>query len=250
MPKIKVKQTPTQARILRALAQNNGLFIGWIGRGAWWSGTNDAKVKRELGNPRVATMRKLSAEGWIEKVADQDVYWTVTSYGASRLDDLDPEDYISKIPNITAGEIVEILRAKVFPEPFWMMVTELAVDERRIDAWALKVSTGSLFPSKKTPGITGAKLLTSWSLEIKTSRSDFLSEIQYPRKRENAMQICNRFAFVAPVGIIPKDELPAGCGLLEIHSDRHIEMTIEPPYEIADRPTWKLVAAIARAMMK
>lgn len=255
MPKIKVKLTPTQARILRALNENCGLLLGWPegGRSAWWSGNNEAEIRRELGNPRNATMKKLKDEGWIMPAIGQTLYWMSSDVGSAAVEDLTADDFTSPPPNITAREIIAILKAQAFPAPFWMFVEELAVNGRRVDAFALKVSTGSLYPDKRTPGITGSRLLTSWSLEIKVSRSDFLSDIAHPPKQYRAREICNRFAYVAPVGLIQKEELPAGCGLLEIHksgSRYRVSMTVEPEYEIAEPASWSLVASIARAMMK
>jgi len=50
--------------------------------------------------------------------------------------------------------------------------------------------------------------------EIKVSRADWLAELAQPEKRRWAMEISNQFWFVAPTGIIKKDEVPEGCGLL------------------------------------
>lgn len=51
------------------------------------------------------------------------------------------------------------------------------------------------------------------ALEIKVSRSDFLSETD--EKRAPWRRFADKFAYVAPEGMIKPSELPEGCGLLE-----------------------------------
>lgn len=56
--------------------------------------------------------------------------------------------------------------------------------------------------------------------EIKVSRSDFISD----KKWEEYLPYCSWFYFIAPKGIIRKEELPTGIGLMEI--------------EVEDKPKW------------
>ena len=51
------------------------------------------------------------------------------------------------------------------------------------------------------------------ALEIKVSRSDFKRDTA--EKRRAWFDVADRFAYVAPVGMIAKSEVPAGCGLIE-----------------------------------
>src|SRR5690606_5615505 len=51
------------------------------------------------------------------------------------------------------------------------------------------------------------------AVEIKVSRADFRRETEEKRRAWRA--ITNRFVYAAPVGLISRDELPAGCGLWE-----------------------------------
>jgi len=76
---------------------------------------------------------------------------------------------------------------------------------RYIDALAI-----NLWPSKKHRRV---------AYEIKVSRADFLKEIKSPKKREWAEEISHQFYFVAPQGLIKKEEVPQGCGLLEVIDD-------------------------------
>ena len=51
------------------------------------------------------------------------------------------------------------------------------------------------------------------ALEVKISRADFRRDTD--EKRAAWFSVSDRFAYVAPVGMIQPHELPAGCGLLE-----------------------------------
>lgn len=70
--------------------------------------------------------------------------------------------------------------------------------------------------------------------EVKVSRSDFLRELKNPRKREPAMAIVDRFYFAAPWGLIKLDEVPEGCGLIQVyaaneHRDARTHRTLTAP---------------------
>lgn len=255
MAKIKIKPTPAQARILRALDENLGLFLGFVGRQGWWEGTDKRKASRELGNPQAKTIRRMKREGWIAPVEDDEksFYYTITEEGRQAIARLSEDDFIPPAPKMKSHEILEILEKDVFPAPFWMLVRELALGDwrfrRRIDAFALRIASGRK-PEEGTIGITGGRWLTSWALEIKVTHEDFLREIADPRKRIPAMSIAHRFAFVAPAGIIPKDEIPEGCGLLEIDGSGKVFIKVHAAYAPPKQPDWRLVASIARAMMR
>lgn len=51
------------------------------------------------------------------------------------------------------------------------------------------------------------------AVEIKVTRADFRRESS--EKRRAWMSVANRFVYAAPAGVIPKEELPQGCGLWE-----------------------------------
>ena len=114
---------------------------------------------------------------------------------------------------MTAKEITELLRRRYRP-PEWAFFSELRVGtgysgydynqvknpEQRLDGWAL-----NCWPSKG---------LTSIAFEIKVSRSDFLSEVANPEKRQQAITHSNEFYFVVPAGLVAVDEIPMECGLM------------------------------------
>lgn len=251
-PKIKVKPTPAQARILRALDENLGLFISYRSwsSSAFWTGSNQYEITGSLGRPNRSTAKVLIREGWIEPIAEDDHLHRLSDLGAAVVADLAGDDFVSAGPEFRASEILRILRKSVFPEPYWIFATELALEAwgaRRVDAFALRVATGGHVGER---GISVDRYLTSWSLEVKVSRSDFLSEIADPRKRDPAMAIAHRFAFVTPAGLIKPEEIPDGLGLLEVNSERRVELRVRPSLMSPEQPDWRLVASIARAMMR
>jgi len=57
------------------------------------------------------------------------------------------------------------------------------------------------------------------AVECKVRHSDFLRELDDPGKRGVFAAMVHEFWFCAPRGVIPVEELPEGCGLLETHGD-------------------------------
>lgn len=51
--------------------------------------------------------------------------------------------------------------------------------------------------------------------EIKVARSDWLAELQQPEKSDDWRRWCNYWWIVAAPGVVKKDELPEGWGLME-----------------------------------
>ena len=267
-PKIKVKPTPAQARILRALSDNLGLFIHWNGKGrsAFWSGMNEREIRGALGNPATSTMKKLEYEGWVEEQdpdsdsdkdpyypIDRSRYWGISNYGSAALRLLQDDDFVSLGPVMTSGDILHILRHDVFPSPYWLFVSEMSLQywsPRRIDGFALRVAPSVRMGPGYSPGIAFHTARNSWALEVKVSRSDFLAELAHPRKRDPAMAIAHRFAFVTPAGLVKPEEIPEGLGLLEVNSERRVEVRVRPSLMVPDPPDWRLVASLARAMMR
>lgn len=56
------------------------------------------------------------------------------------------------------------------------------------------------------------------AVEVKTTRADFRRESE--AKRRAWRHYTDRFVYVAPAGVIPRDELADGCGLWEFDADR------------------------------
>jgi len=86
--------------------------------------------------------------------------------------------------------------------------------------------------------------------EVKVTRADFLREINDPLKRRAAMRISNRFFFVTPPGVAKPEEIPLGCGLLEVHEDGRRDFVVDAPFRDSLRPSWALFVAFARGVGK
>jgi hypothetical protein len=107
--------------------------------------------------------------------------------------------------------------------------------KQRIDGWAYNT-----WPSCRE----------AHAFEIKVSRSDFLSELAKPKKREAAMLVSNKFYFVTTEGVVRSpEEIPDGCGWMEV-SERGIELHMEPTTdrELPENlPTYFVNSLIRRA---
>lgn len=87
--------------------------------------------------------------------------------------------------------------------------------------------------------------------EVKASRADFLKDLKNLEKQKPLRCFANLFYYVAPEGIIKKEELPAWAGLKELRFDEHkqdfyISETQTPPYMANFPPTWGFVAECIR----
>src|SRR3954468_13890300 len=100
----------------------------------------------------------------------------------------------------TAQDVIRALRSR-HPDLYgeWITYTEF----ERIDFFAM-----AAWPSKKHVRV---------GYEIKVSRGDFLNELRRPYKRMNAVGLCHEFYFATPVGLVREEEIPADCGLVEVH---------------------------------
>jgi hypothetical protein len=108
--------------------------------------------------------------------------------------------------------------------------------EQRFDAWAI-----NLYPSKNHLTV---------AYEIKVSRSDFLHEIRRPEKRKQAMEHSNEFYFVTPKGLVNPNEIPKGCGLIEVDDKGNTKVVVKAEYRPDAKLTWNFLASIARRAAK
>lgn len=239
MPKLDLHLSPAQARILQALADNNGLRVLWNAEtksGAQWAGSSYSRVKAEIGNPKQASLRKLRAYELIE--ADG-IFWQLSPAGWEALGEVD-DDLLRPAPQgVTAEEILAAIR-RMCPLPAWMTGAELYVrgfEHRFLDAWSVKIRSSADDPHR---------YLTTIGFEIKISRQDFQRELQDPRKTEAGMLTCNLFYFATPAGLLDPQDLPEGAGLLEFTNDGRLLATIAAEYRRCDQPTLEFVAALLR----
>lgn len=117
-------------------------------------------------------------------------------------------------------------------------------NESRVDFLALNVapSTGNVVDA----------------YEIKVSRADFRRDSH--KKQRSARLFSDRFWYIAPVGIIPHDEVPDWAGLLEVDWHCHkfkgakpflrIKRVIPAPKRDKDVPSWGLVVSLVRNAVK
>lgn len=104
-----------------------------------------------------------------------------------------------------AQKALDLLRRK-HKLPRWVFFEEFAHPgdaRRRVDAIALAV-----WPSDQGRGV---------AYEIKANRADFIRELDAPEKRAPFEDL--EFWFVTPHGVVKRDEVPEGCGLMVIRSD-------------------------------
>lgn len=87
------------------------------------------------------------------------------------------------------------------------------------------------------------------AIEIKVSRSDFLSDIRNPAKQASWREVAHRHAFAVPDGLVRPEEIPAGSGLLAVtppapHGYRYgVRWSLRAKYgESPPTPTWLILA--------
>jgi hypothetical protein len=109
----------------------------------------------------------------------------------------------------------------------------MAGEPSRIDAWHME-------------DVLSSGLLRT-SYEIKVTRADFKREVADSRKRRLAMLVSNVFYFAAPRGVVPVDEVPPECGLLELREPGEwLETTVKAPYRDGGPSSWHFLASALR----
>lgn len=131
----------------------------------------------------------------------------------------------SSSAKITAKDIeTAIFHKYTGLQSHWIALREVTIDDEE----ALAIAPGRTLRAKRNKAVRRRidVLLISHknsssvkikreriALEIKVSRSDFLAETD--EKRAPWRRFADKFAYVAPEGLIRVDELPEGCGLME-----------------------------------
>lgn len=85
--------------------------------------------------------------------------------------------------------------------------------------------------------------------EVKASRADFLKDIKDPEKQKALRCFANLFYYVAPEGMIKKEELPPWAGLIELKYDGEkywLNQAVGAPLQANFPPTWSFVAECIR----
>lgn len=117
------------------------------------------------------------------------------------------------------------------------------VSQRRIDLFIISSNAGN----------------ETTAFEIKASRQDFKKDINDDLKQRGARLYSNNFYYVAPLGMIKKEEVPLWAGLFEFDLDmyeksegkdyRFIE-TVPAPLHPKAVPSWGLICSMVRHINK
>ena len=229
MPKLKVRPTAAQARVLFALNDNPDLtllvaehkYVEWRGGGkATW------EWERIFGKVRWSTARKCIAEEWLEPV-DAEGDWTqkstyqLSASGRGVAEAIQPDDMVPKHKGVSVADIHRALHRRYAPNE-WIYLEEVRLGTGW-DGFFLPGHHVAIRSDQRVDGLAincyKSKSYRRIAIEVKIARGDFLKEVNNPDKRIGAMMISNQFYFAAPEGLIKVDELPEDCGLIEVRGD-------------------------------
>ena len=261
MTKLNLKPTPAQARLLWALRDNPALsLLCSTGRYTEWRGGNKWELERIHGKIRFSTANACIKAGWIDRIEPEENVkgrwlehnsYILTLEGLAAADALDADDLVASHKGVSVHDIHRALKRRhTYPE--WIYVEEVRLGtgfgryylegfhaqvkaEQRIDGFAL-----NCYYSKRYERV---------SYEIKISRGDFLNEVKHPDKRVGAQMVSNRFYFAAPEGLIKPEEVPDGCGLVEIRGD-FVRTKVRVPWSEAADWHPSFISSIFRSVVK
>lgn len=119
------------------------------------------------------------------------------------------------------------------------------VSQRRIDLFIISSNAGN----------------QTTAYEIKASRSDFKKDIQDDLKQRGARLYANEFFYVAPRGMLKREEVPLWAGLIEFDFDKYEETeerdkkylfatVVDAPLHPKYPPSWGLICSMIRHVNK
>jgi hypothetical protein len=174
-------------------------------------------------------------------------------HGGAYLPKSDPASYR---PDMTASEVLDVLargyETRAGANQEWVFLRELrvgtAADEVHFDAeagqivkagWAQRLDAFAVncWPSKGFRRI---------AFEVKVTRSDFLSEIKDPGKRQAGLAMSNEFYFVTPRGLVDPSEIPPECGLIEVTPEGGRRKTVAAPHRDVPELSMRSVVSMLR----
>lgn len=85
------------------------------------------------------------------------------------------------------------------------------------------------------------------AVEVKVSRQDLKAELAAPHKRAPFVAVAHRFYFACPAGLMRPEEVPEGCGLIEVHPGGCRTAVAAPKLDPVDLPERGMVEAFRRA---
>ena len=145
-------------------------------------------------------------------------------------------------PTWTAATVNRALYTH-FANQQWAVLFEVGerTDGRRIDALCVRKARRM-----------GIGHLETLAIEVKVTRGDFLSDVKRPEKQAAWRELAHRHAYAVPEGMVTKDEVPEGCGLIYVGRNEYhpqiatVAWAKKPPYTPTEHtlPSW-LVQNIA-----
>ncbi len=238
-----MKPSPAQARLLRSLSSKDVFVYANRDSGGHFTSVNSERGSRMF----IPTFESSFKAGWIEAIEfsykdfrDRDRIETryfLSQSGRATLQQLNPEDFLTKSSTMSSGDVIAILHKK-YSQPEWLFIPELRLGsgygnfrEKRIDAWTL-----NCFPSKN---------FIKLAFEIKVSRQDFLREIANPDKSKAYMRVCNEFYFATIEGVAKEEEIPDRCGWFLI-SETGASLKKKAEWHECPPIDWAFVASVFR----
>lgn len=126
----------------------------------------------------------------------------------------------------------------------------LAAHFSRNHIWFAQVKDGPTFGRHGLQILDGVAVRKTWSppeivgVEIKVSRSDFLGDTKWP----GYLDLCHRFYFACPRGMVKKEEVDLKAGLIEISPSGVARTTRKAPFRAVELdPTLLLYLVLWRS---
>lgn len=142
---------------------------------------------------------------------------------------------------LTACDLVARLRNKFPPDAGYILLEQVRNATGFVrGASYIDAAVFSTWPS------TG---LIRSAFEVKVDRSDFLSELQKPKKNQWARDCFHEFWYVSPPDVIKEAELPEGCGWMKTHG-KGLSIVRHAPKKVAPIMDDSLLASFMRSAVK
>jgi hypothetical protein len=119
-----------------------------------------------------------------------------------------------EVPAVSAHAIKELLEARYQP-PEWFCQREVQLNSRRIDVLAVNCWGGY------------GRLWQVHAVEVKVTRADWLRELDNFHKARQWAAVADAFLVATPAGLVRREELPEGWGLLETNG-RTLRIKVHP----------------------
>ena len=134
--------------------------------------------------------------------------------------------------SMTAEHILDALIAKA-GDSIFASELQLSGGDRRCDFWTISPNSSAGFHAV--------------AYEIKVSRQDFKRD--HAIKQREARLYSDRFFYVAPAGMIKKEEVPDWAGLMEFDGES-LRTVVNAPIRDKDAPSWQFVVSLIRTAGK